>query len=87
MRALLTAKMAGLKVSEDAINGGAAWIRSVTETNPNDPGKGRIGYRTPGELSARAQDRALQYPAALSEALTAGALSVALLSGDRKHTR
>ena len=68
MRALLTAKMAGLKVSEDAINGGAAWIRRVTETNPNDPGKGRIGYRVPGELSARAQDRALQYPAALSEA-------------------
>jgi serine/threonine protein kinase len=85
MRALLTARIANLKVSEAAIQGGAAWIRRVTETNPNDPGKGRIGYRAPGELPIRAPERALAYPPQLSESLTAGALSVALLSGDRKH--
>jgi hypothetical protein len=86
MRALLTAKFADLKVNEAALQGGAAWIRRVTETNPNDPGKGRVGYRAPGELPLRLQDRALIYPPTLSESLTAGALSVALLSGDRKPT-
>jgi hypothetical protein len=84
MRALLTARFADLKVSEAALSGGATWIRLVTETNKNDPGRGRIGYRTPGELSSRAPGRELTYSPFLSEALTAGGLSVTLLSGDRK---
>jgi hypothetical protein len=84
MRALLTARFADLKVSADSLQGGATWIRRVTETNPNDTGRGRIGYRVPGELSSRAPGREVSYPPILSEALTAGGLSVALLSGDRK---
>jgi serine/threonine protein kinase len=84
MRALLAAKLAGLKVSDSAIDGGASWIRRLTETNTNEPGFGRVGYQAPGSLPIRAKGRELEFPPQLSESLTAGALSVALACGDRK---
>jgi serine/threonine-protein kinase len=84
LRALLAGRVAGLRVSEQAIDGGVSWIRRTTETNLNDAGFGRIGYNAPGMLPVRPKDRALQFPPQFSESLTAGALSVALLAHDRK---
>jgi hypothetical protein len=46
--ALASAKDAGLKVDDEALAGGLAWIDEVT-----DPNSGRVGYDGPNTLSSR----------------------------------
>ena len=66
--------------------GGAAWIRGVTETNPNDPGRAASATARRESCRPRAGPRAAVPGRRSPRSLTAGALSVALLSGDRKLT-
>jgi len=74
VRALLTARMAGLQVEDEALRGGLAFIESMTADD------GRIGYQEVGGRPGRPSSRAQKYLPKLSESLTAGGLSVLLHS-------
>ena len=63
--ALTSAKDAGLKVDEAALEGSLAWIDEVT-----DPASGRVGYDAFGSLSSRTNVNAY-FPRERGEAMTA----------------
>lgn len=72
MRALLAGRMAGFDIPPGALHDGFNWIRSRTDAS------GRIGYETKGSPTSRMEADQKRFPAALSEAMTAGGLSVLL---------
>ena len=78
--ALASAKEAKLKVDEEAMVGGLAWIEEVS-----DPRTGRVGYDGPGQLSSRtpANER---WPREKGEAMTAVGLLCRIFLGQDPDT-
>ncbi|MEN8150080.1 MAG: prenyltransferase/squalene oxidase repeat-containing protein [Planctomycetota bacterium] len=80
--ALKSAKMAGLRVADDALDGARTWIAKATE-----PEYGRVGYTARGTGPARPEGSEDRWPAARSESLTAvGVLSRVFLGEDPKKS-
>jgi len=76
--ALKSAKMAGLRVSEEAFDGARSWIEKATE-----PEYGRVGYTARGTGPARPEGFEDLFPSEKSESLTAvGILSRVFLGED-----
>jgi len=76
--ALKSAKMAGLRVADDAFDGARAWIEKATE-----PEYGRVGYTARGTGPARPESSLDKWPAERSESLTAvGVLSRIFMGED-----
>ncbi len=73
--ALASAKDAGLKVPEDALEGGLSWIDEVS-----DPATGRVGYDSFGSLSSRTPANE-HYPREKGEAMTAVGLLCRIFLG------
>ncbi|MFT5153826.1 MAG: hypothetical protein ACI841_003831, partial [Planctomycetota bacterium] len=64
--ALKSAQDAGLKIDENAYASSLNWLDEVT-----DPGTGRVGYSSPGEMSSRVTGINDHYPPENGEAMTA----------------
>ena len=76
MRALASAKKAGVKVDPESLQAGLDWIKRVTCTE-----FGQVGYVTRGGQSARPEGLQHEFPAELSQAMTAAGLLVRALHG------
>lgn len=76
--ALGAAQRAGVEVDSNAFAGARWWIERVT-----DPKTGRIGYNSPGSLSARVTDKNENYPADQTEAMSAAGLHVVRVLGEQ----
>ena len=82
LTALKSAKMAGLRVSDDAMDGARVWIEKATE-----PEYGRVGYTARGTGPARPEGSEDLWPAEKSESLTAvGVLSRIFLGENPKQS-
>ncbi|MEN8148953.1 MAG: prenyltransferase/squalene oxidase repeat-containing protein [Planctomycetota bacterium] len=75
--ALKSAKVSGLRVSQDAFDGCRAWIEKATE-----PEYGRVGYTARGTGPARPEGMMDQWPADKSESLTAVGILARIFTGE-----
>jgi len=79
--ALKSAKMANLRVADDAFDGARAWIEKATE-----PEYGRVGYTARGTGPARPERNGDKWPADRSESLTAVGVLSRIFMGENPRT-
>jgi hypothetical protein len=75
--ALRSAKNAGLDVDPDAFTGAMTWFEKMT-----DPTFGQVGYNSPGGSSARLEGMQDRFPADMTQAMTAAAITGRVFCGE-----